>query len=277
MNRQSASTCGISIFTPGVIPEDLRPQFGNACELVCIQVPKVYDSCLLKLCLVGERDKEDPDQGIEFDADLRVKIDCNADSVVNARVVGMVPGSFKVIKKRPVPGDPDKKFISFTYQLKILYDIVFEDGTISRDNELLLRRSETIGPLYCPDQIAIIRERRVDQSGEEGPEIDTDDEIVKIEIVARVLDVKVERDDCDTCDPYDDICFAIFTVGIFNIIKCELIVQLVVPAFGFCPLPAPCEPVIGEPCEIFNAEVPPAFFPPQLDTPIMGPGIGCNS
>lgn len=274
MYKQSSSNCGISIYTPGVIPEALRPQFGNACELVCIQVPKVYDSCLLKLCLIGDCDKEKPDGGIVFDSDLQVRIDCNADSIVNARVTGLVPGSFRVINKRPVPGDPDRKFISFTYQLRILYDIVLDDGTVSPDNELLLRRSETVGPLFCPEAEAIIRESRVDQTGNVRPSTDEDDEIVKIEIIANVLDAKIKRDGCETCDPYDDICCAVFTVGIFVVIKCELIVQLVVPAFGFCPLPAPCESM-EEPCEIFNAQAPPAFFPPQLDNPIMGPGIDC--
>lgn len=267
------TSCGTSIYTPGVIPEELRDHFGNACELVCVQVPKVYDSCLLRLCLVGDQSKEKLEEEIVFDSDLRVRIDCSADGIVNPRVVGIVPGSFRVISKRPVPSEPDRKFISFTYQLKILYDVVFEDGTISTDNELLLRRSETIGPLYCPESRAIIREQRVDQSGIVSPSTDEDDEIIKLEVIAKVLDVQIDREDCDTpCDPYDDQCFAVFTVGIYNIIKCELIVQLVIPAFGFCPPPAPCER-LGEPCEIFNKELPPDFFPPQLDDFITGPEV----
>ena len=271
---RSNSGCGISIYTPGVIPEELREQFGNACELVCIQVPKVYDSCLLKLCLVGDCEEEDLDQGIVFDENLRFRIDCSADEIVNARVIGLVPGSFRVISKRPLSDDPDRKMISYTYQLRILYDVVFDDGTISEDNELLLRRSETVGPLYCPEARSIIRESRVDQTGRIRRPTDEDDEIVKLEIVARVLDVKIERGGCDTPAPYDDICYANFTVGIYNIIKCELIVQLVVPAFGFCPPPAPCEARPGRrPCEDFNEEIPPDFFPPQLDDFISGPGL----
>lgn len=268
------SGCGISIYTPGVIPEELREQFGNACELVCIQVPKVYDSCLLKLCLVGDCEEEDLDQGIIYDEDLRFRIDCSADEIVNARVIGLVPGSFRVISKRPLSDDSDRKMISYTYQLKILYDVVFDDGTISEDNELLLRRSETVGPLYCPESRSIIRETKVDQTGDIRPPSDEDDEIVKLEIVARVLDATIDRSGCDTPAPYDDICFANFTVGIYNIIKCELIVQLIIPAFGFCPPPAPCEARPGrKPCEEFNEEIPPAFFPPQLDDFISGPGL----
>jgi hypothetical protein len=273
MNRRPKSSCGISLFTPGVIPEELREQFGNACELVCIQVPKVYDSCLLKLCLVGDCKEEDPDQGIVFDENLKFRIDCSATEIINARVVGLVPGSFRVISKRPT-SDPDRKLVSYTYQLRVLYDVVFDDGTISEDNELLVRRSETVGPLYCPEARAIIRETKIDQTGRIRKPTDEDDEIVKLEIVARVLDATIERGKCDTPSPYDDMCFAKFTIGVYNVIKCELIVQLVVPAFGFCPPPAPCETRPGRrPCEEFNEEFPPDFFPPQLDDLISGPGL----
>ncbi|MBB6214813.1 hypothetical protein HNQ80_000898 [Anaerosolibacter carboniphilus] len=269
MYRQTPSGCGISLYTPGVIPEELREQFGNACELVCVQIPKVYDSCLLRLCLVGDCEQEDLDQGIVFDPNLRFRIDCSADDIINARVEGLVPGSFRVISRRSIPGDTNRKLISYTYQLRILYDVVFDDGTVSTDNELLLRRSETVGPLYCPEPAAIIRE-----TGRET----IDEEIIKLEIVARVLDARVAREDCNSCDaydPYENVCCAEFTVGIYNVIKCELEVQLVIPAFGFCPPPAPCERRPDRPvCEDFNEELPPAFFPPQLDDFITGPGIG---
>jgi hypothetical protein len=266
------SSCGISAYTPGIIPEELREQFGNACELVCVQVPKVYDSCLLRLCLVGDPKKQKPKEKIFFDQDLRVIIDCCADAIINPRVVGLVPGSFHIISKKCVPGDKNHKIISYTYQLKILYDIVFDDGSISKDNELILRRSETIGPLYCPESEAIIREQKIDQTGSMGMPTDEDDEIIKLEIIARVLDATIVREEYKKCNTSENQCFAVFTVGIYNIIKCELIVQLVIPAFGFCPPPAPCE-TLGEPCEVFNAQLPPAFFPPQLDDFITGPDV----
>ncbi|PAB60912.1 hypothetical protein [Anaeromicrobium sediminis] len=266
------SSCGISMYTPGVIPEELRESFGNACELVCVQIPKVYDSCLLRLCLVGDQDKANEEEGIEFDKDLRVRIDCCVDGIVNARVVGLVPGSFKIISKREVPGDCDRKIICYTYELKILYDIVCEDGTICKDEVLCLRRSECVGPLYCPDSETIIREQQGDRRHHHHHRDDPiDEEIIKLEIIAKVLDVKIELEECP-CDPYEDECFAVFTVGIYNIVKCELVVQLVIPAFGFCPPPKPCEKM-GEPCEIFNSQLPPAFFPPQLDDFITGPCV----
>lgn len=275
--HRSSSGCGASIYTPGVIPEELREQFGNACELVCIQVPKVYDSCLLRQCLVGDKDKENLSENIIFDLDLRKEIDCeirgrDVEAIVNARVKKL--RKFKVIQKKSIPGDPDRKIITFTYELVILFDILLEGGRLITNERAVLKRSETVGPLYCPESLAIIREVEIDDPDNlptgRRDAIDADDEIVKIEVIARVLDAEVEVDD----DCYDTECFAVFTVGLFIIIKCELIVQLVIPAFGFCPPPAPCESV-GEPCEIFNSQLPPAFFPPQLDDFISGPGIDC--
>lgn len=276
MHRPS-SGCGTSIYTPGVIPEELREQFGNACELVCIQVPKVYDSCLLRQCLVGDKDKENLSENIIFDPDLRKEIDISdceerVEAIVNARVKKL--RKFRVIQKKPIPGDPDRKIITFTYELVILFDILLANGNLRRNRRAVLKRTETVGPLYCPESLAIIREVEIDDPEElptgRNDANDADDEIVKIEVIARVLDAEVEIDD----DCYDTECFAVFTVGLFIIIKCELIVQLVIPAFGFCPPPAPCESV-GEPCEIFNSQLPPAFFPPQLDDFISGPGVDC--
>lgn len=260
------TSCGTSMYTPGVIPEELRDQFGNACELVCVQIPKVYDSCLLRLCLVGDPKKAKPKEGILFDAALKVPISCDVEAIVNPKVKGLVADSFKVISKKPVPGDPDRKIITYQYTLKIKYNEVVGGEVVWPPKTLELTRTETVGPLYCPESKAIIMEQTIPG----GEIIDADDEIIKLEIIAKVLDVKIEKEE----GPYMDECFAVFTIGIYNIIKCELIVQLVIPAFGFCPPPAPCEQ-LGEPCEIFNSQLPPEFFPPQLDNFITGPGVDC--
>lgn len=54
------------------------------------------------------------------------------------------------------------------------------------------------------------------------------------------------------------------TVGAFIIIKTGLEVQLLVPAFGFCPVPPECEE-LGDICEQFLQRPFPPFFPPQLN------------
>lgn len=49
-------------------------------------------------------------------------------------------------------------------------------------------------------------------------------------------------------------------VGKFLLIKVKALVQLLVPAYGFCPEPPDCDEVLGE-CPDFNPPWPP--FPPQ--------------
>ncbi|HBS93980.1 MAG TPA: hypothetical protein DEA85_08175 [Firmicutes bacterium] len=53
------------------------------------------------------------------------------------------------------------------------------------------------------------------------------------------------------------------TVGAFIIVKTALKVQLLIPAFGFCPAPPECEE-LGDVCEQFLERPFPPFFPPQL-------------
>ncbi len=55
------------------------------------------------------------------------------------------------------------------------------------------------------------------------------------------------------------------TVGVFVIVKVVGTVQLLIPAFGYCPEPPACEEFSPEDiCEIFEYADFPEFFPPQL-------------
>ncbi len=56
------------------------------------------------------------------------------------------------------------------------------------------------------------------------------------------------------------------TVGVFIIVKVVGTVQLLIPAYGYCPPPPACEEFSPEDiCEMFDYEEFPEFFPPQLD------------
>ncbi len=60
--------------------------------------------------------------------------------------------------------------------------------------------------------------------------------------------------------------FLIFPVGVFIIIKVVGRVQLLIPAFGFCPEPPECEEFSPEDiCIEFEAAPFPEFFPRQLE------------
>ncbi|CAK7053650.1 hypothetical protein CIW83_07325 [Tissierella sp. P1] len=58
----------------------------------------------------------------------------------------------------------------------------------------------------------------------------------------------------------------IFTAGVFIIIKVVGTVQLLIPTFGYCPPPPPCEEFSPQDiCEDFLECAPfPEFFPPQI-------------
>jgi hypothetical protein len=55
------------------------------------------------------------------------------------------------------------------------------------------------------------------------------------------------------------------TLGYYIVVKCELIVQLLIPAFDYCPVPrVPCkEEPLDDPCVRFNRAPVPKFYPDQ--------------
>lgn len=60
----------------------------------------------------------------------------------------------------------------------------------------------------------------------------------------------------------------VFTVGSFIIVKVVGTVQLLIPAYGYCPEPLPCDEFSPtDICDIFEFADFPEFFPPQLETP----------
>ena len=121
-----------------------------------------------------------------------------------------------------------------------------------------IHRTEVISKLYCPDSIAQISASFVPT----GKSKDLDSEIVKLELVAECLDGTIYTDDCK--DSFLDI-----TLGFHLIVKCELIVQLLIPAYGYCPVPTQCEEDPDEdPCDRFDREPVPKFFPDQNLEPL---------
>ena len=56
-------------------------------------------------------------------------------------------------------------------------------------------------------------------------------------------------------------------IGSFVISKLTACVQLLIPEFGFCPIPDECDEFIPfNPCDDFADATPPDFFPPQQET-----------
>ncbi len=67
-------------------------------------------------------------------------------------------------------------------------------------------------------------------------------------------------------EPVQENGYFVFSVGVFIIVKVVGRVQLLIPAFEFCPEPPDCEDFLGdEICFEFDTAPFPDFFPPQLE------------
>ncbi|CAM2905483.1 hypothetical protein HAHI6034_07355 [Hathewaya histolytica] len=217
-------------------------------ELVCIEVPKVFGQCLIKRCL---RFREGPDTK-RTDKDLRsgplerpkVFLGCRD---FNIRLVSF--------DKIPLRDDCDFSKLIVSFIISFCADFLDEDGNTC--SELFeVNRTETIPRIFCPDSIARIATSEVPNSKK------MEDEILKLELVAECLEgtFNIDRD----CNTVLDI-----TLGFHLIVKCELLVQLLIPAYGYCPVPKPCRDNPGEDaCRTFNRRRTPKFYPDQNLKPL---------
>ncbi len=219
-------------------------------ELVCIEVPKVFDQCLIKKCL---KFKEGPDTNCT-DEELRSNPLTDPKRFLECRDFSI---KLLSVDKIPINGKPGYKKVIISFMISFFADFLDTCGTTQ--SELFeINRTEVISKLYCPDSIAKTTSSTMCPDEDE----DFDPEIIKLELVADCLDGVFTRD-CDCCDVLD------ITLGFHLIVKCELIVQLLIPAYGYCPVPKQCkEEPTEDPCEIFCKLPPPKFYPDQKLRPL---------
>lgn len=213
-------------------------------ELVCIEVPKIFDQCLIKRCLVFG---EGPDTNTT-DCELR------SNPLTNPkRYIGSRDFNVKLISVEEIPlQDPGFKKIIISYMISFCADFIDSNG-ITRSELFEINRTDVIGRLYCPDPIAQISASFVPVNHPK----DLDANIIKIEMVAEALEGELLKD-ANGNDVLD------ITLGYHLIVKCELIVQILIPCFEYCPVPDPCEEEPEEdPCERFDAAPVPKFYPDQ--------------
>lgn len=211
-------------------------------ELVCIQVPKVFDQVALRDC-VTRTVTLIPGSGLinpnftfegadEFDI-VEVKVISKVDSLTK-------PGFKKL-----------KLFV------RIRYTIYYSDGVtqLSQIDEAAFNL--TINDIYCPNclaQIGVIRYPQ-DSTGT----IDADGLLIKVEALTEAFN--------DAVNPITGV--LTLDIGVFFIIKCECIVQLLIPAYGYCPVPSEQASSAGmtQNCTTFNnrklTPFPTQFFPAQ--------------
>lgn len=232
---------------PGLVNKQGR--LPDPSELVCVEVPKVFDQCLIKRCLVYA---EGPDT-LTTDEELRSNPLVDPKRYLSSR-------DFRVrllsVDKIPLKGDSNFKKIVLNYVISFYSDYI-DDSGVTQFEFYEIHRTDVIGRFYCPDSIAqISASSDEDVTGEEA-------NIIKLEMVAEALDGQIIEDEAG--DEVLDI-----TLGYFIVVKCQLLVQLLIPAYDYCPVPREaCEEEPEEdPCERFDRAPVPKFYPDQNLEPL---------
>ncbi|MGG7142747.1 hypothetical protein ACQPVP_04710 [Clostridium nigeriense] len=232
---------------PGLVNKQGR--LPDPSELVCVEVPKVFDQCLIKRCLVYA---DGPDT-LTTDEELR------SDPLVNPKRY-LSSRDFKIkllsLDKIPLRGDPSFKKIILNYVISFYSDYLDDSGA-TKSEFFEIHRTDIIGKFYCPDSIA-----QISVSSDEECE-NEDLNIIKLEMVAEALAGEIVEE--DSGEEVLDI-----TLGYFIVVKCQLLVQLLIPAYDYCPVPREaCEEEPEEdPCERFERAPVPKFYPDQNLDPL---------
>lgn len=220
----------------------LRPDnFPFPNELVCIHIPKVFDQVSLRDCvcrvitLIPSTGVLHPIfvfEGVtDFDI-VEVSLVSKSDSLLK-------PGFKKL-----------KLFVKLRY--KILYSDGFKKLSMIDEAGFNI----TVNEIYCPNcltQIGVIRYPEEQPSGF----LDEDGLLIKVEAIADVFN--------------DAVCVIngalALDIGAFFIVKCECIVQLLVPSYSYCPVPPEQPNITSQSCSTFNNRTktpfPQQFFPNQ--------------
>ncbi|MDV4151102.1 hypothetical protein R0131_09650 [Clostridium sp. AL.422] len=232
---------------PGLVNKQGR--LPDPSELVCIEVPKVFDQCLIKRCLVYA----DGLDSLTSDEELRSNPLVNPKRYLSSR-------DFRVrllsVDKIPLKGDPNFKKLVINYVISFYSDYI-DDSGITQSEFYEINRTDIVGRFYCPDSIAQISASSDEEVASE------ESNIIKLEMVAEALDGQIVEDEAG--DEVLDI-----TLGYFIVVKCQLSVQLLIPAYDYCPVPREaCEEEPEEdPCERFERAPVPKFYPDQNLEPL---------
>jgi hypothetical protein len=231
---------------PGLVNKQGR--LPDPSELVCIEVPKVFDQCLIKRCLVYDAGADT----LTTDEELR------SDSLVNPKRY-LSSRDFKIkllsVDKIPLRGDPNFKKIILNYVISFYSDYMDNSG-VTRSEFFEINRTDIIGKFYCPDSIAQI-------SAGSNEECEEDSNIIKVEMVAEALAGEILENEAG--DEVLDI-----TLGYFIVVKAQLLVQLLIPAYDYSTTPREAyeEDPEEDPCERFEKAAVPKFYPDQNLDPL---------
>jgi hypothetical protein len=210
-------------------------------ELVCIQVLKVFDQVALRDCTTRTVDLI-PGSGVVNP----VFAFAGADDFDITEV--------KVISRTDSMTKPGYKKLRL--YVRIRYIIHYSDGVnqLSQPDEASFNL--TVSEIYCPDCLSQIRVIRYPADPLPGA-IDADGLFIKVEALAEAFN-----------DVVNSVTGALsLDIGVFFIIKCECDVQLLIPAYGYCPVPPEQINPAARNCRMFNninlVPFPTQFYPDQ--------------
>ena len=220
-------------------------------ELVCVEVPKMFDQCLIKKCLVYAPGPDTSTTDCELRSDPLEK---------PKRYIGARDFSVTLLSvdETPLRGNTNYKRITLDYRISFYADYIDCSG-VNKYEFYEINRTDTIGKFYMPDSIAQVTTFNLGNC--QSKELDSN--YIKLEMVAEALDGEITTN----CDDEE---FLDITLGYFLVVKSELIVQLLIPAYDYCPVPKePCkdEPC-PNPCDRFNHSPVPKFYPNQNLQPL---------
>ena len=232
---------------PGLVNKQGR--LPDPSELVCVEVPKVFDQCLIKRCLVYSEGLDT----LTSDEELRSNPLENPKRYLSSRDFTV---KLLSVEKIPLKGDINFKKIVLNYLISFYSDYIDDNG-VTQSEFYEIYRTDIIGKFYCPDSIAQISVNNNEDCNCEKSNI------IKLEMVAEALDGEIVED--ESGNEVLDI-----TLGYFIVVKCQLLVQLLIPAYDYCPVPREaCEEEEEEdPCERFERAPVPKFYPDQNLEPL---------
>ena len=157
---------------PGLVNKQGR--LPDPAELVCVEIPKVFDQCLIKRCLVYG---DGPDTE-KTDCELRSNPLNNPKRFVNGRDYKITLTSFE---KFPLPKHPNFKKLVISYMISFYADYVDAKG-VTQTEFYEINRTDVIGKFYCPDSLSHYSHNLQTDCKHD------DSHIIKLEMVAQALD-----------------------------------------------------------------------------------------
>lgn len=220
-------------------------------ELVCVEVPKVFDQCLIKRCL---RYECGPDT-VKTDCELRSNPLEKPKKYIGCRDFKI--DLIKVDKEECRGNHQGYKKVVIMYMISFYADYLDCDGN-TKSELFEINRTDVLGKFYCPDCVS-----EMSSSADSYKSDEKNGNIIKLEMVATALCGELLEDD-------DDNCVLDITLGYYIVVKCEIITQLLIPAYDYCPVPKePCDEEPEEdPCEKFEKAPIPKFYPKQHLEPL---------